>query len=146
MGISEEEYFKNRVDNQISWYSAKSSTQKTYFMMAKITEIILALCVPFLSGYITDGSKENVTIKITIGILGVIVAAIAGIITLTKLQENWIQYRTVCEILKHEKFLYLTKAGIYDNNPKAFQNFAERFEAHIAKENSDWAAYVFDEK
>jgi hypothetical protein len=43
----------------------------------------------------------------------VAVAAIAGLITLIKFQENWTEYRTVSETLKFEKFLFLSKAGPY---------------------------------
>ena len=63
---------------------------KKWFLRLKIFEIILALCIPFLSAYITDDTQG---LKVSVGIIGIIVAALTGIITLVKLQENWIEYR-----------------------------------------------------
>lgn len=131
----EKEYLADRVQDQINWYDAKSAWHKKAFMRLKVAEIILALLVPFLTGYITSVTDA---LKITVGIIGVLVAAIAGITTLYKLQENWIAYRAVAESLKYEKYLYLTKAGPY-KDPNAFPAFVERIEGLIAKENAKWA-------
>jgi hypothetical protein len=85
---TEEEYLNTRVLDQIKWYDKKSSSNKRWFLVLKISEIILALFIPFFSGYITDASSP---LKIIVGILGVVVAAMAGLITLIKFQENWIE-------------------------------------------------------
>ena len=70
------------------------------------------------------------------------VAAIAGLITLIKSQENWIQYRSVAESLKFEKFLFLSKAGPYKNAADAYPLFAERFESLISSSTKKWINYV----
>src|SRR3982750_3636243 len=108
--MNEQEYFDARVKNQIDWYNRKSTYNKKWFMRMKVAETVLALLIPFLTGYITT---ENVGLKVVLGVIGVIVATTANLITLFKLQENWIEYRTVAESLEHEKFLYVTKAGLY---------------------------------
>jgi hypothetical protein len=107
-------------------------------MRLKITETILALLIPLLTGYITT---TMVGLKIVVGLIGIIVAATANIITLYKFQENWIEYRTVAESLKHEKFLYITHAGAYKDS-SSFPIFVERFESFISKENMQWASYI----
>src|SRR5215210_634989 len=140
--MTEQEYFDNRVEEQIKWYDNKSSSNKKWFMRLKIIETILALLIPLLTGYITT---EKVQLKVIVGLIGVMVAAITNIITLLKFQENWIKYRTTGENLKHEKFLYITKAGPYKSE-NSFPDFVEKFEGHISKENINWSNYISSQK
>jgi uncharacterized protein YdeI (BOF family) len=42
---------------------------------------------------------------------------------------NWITYRSTCEALKHEKYLYLAKAGPYAAVIDAHVFLAERIES-----------------
>jgi len=136
---NEEEYLQTRVFDQITWYDKKSTTNKKWFLRMKITEVIMALFIPFLTGYITDKTLE---LKIIVGMLGIIVAAVAGLITLIKFQENWIEYRTVAESLKLEKFLFLSKAGPYKGSHDAYPLFVERFESLISASTKKWVDYV----
>ena len=136
---TEDEYLQTRVPDQIKWYDAKSASNKKWFLRLKVAEVIMALFIPFLSGYITDKAIE---IKIIVGVLGIIVAAVAGLITLIKFQENWIEYRTVAESLKLEKFLFLSKAGPYKNLADPYPLFVERFESLISTSTKKWVDYV----
>jgi len=137
--LSEEEYLKTRVIDQISWYDKKSSANKSWFLFLKITEIVLALLIPFLAAYIAGNTDP---LKIVVGVLGMVVSAIAGVITLIKFQENWIEYRSVSESLKLEKFLFLSKAGPYQNVPEPFPFFVERFESLISTSTKKWVNYI----
>lgn len=138
--MSEQEYLDQRVNDQISWYESKSGSSKRRFRQLKMLETVLALMIPFLAGFITDGPGA-VPIKFTVGLIGVLVAVTTNAITLFKLQENWIQYRTIAEALKQEKFLYVTQAGPYKSGG-GFPDFVERCEQLIAKENTQWASYI----
>ena len=133
--MTEEEYFEQRLNDQLAWYEKKSGINKRLFMRFRATEIILALLIPFLTGFM---NTEYLVSKLIIGSLGVVVAAIASIMTLYKFQENWIEYRSTSESLKYEKFLYLTRSGDYKENA-TLQNFVERIESILSKENSRWA-------
>ena len=112
------------------------------FMRLRATEIGLALTIPFLAGYVP---MFNEPITLVIGLSSILVAGIASILTLYKFQENWIEYRTLSEALKYEKFLYLTKAGIYKNSG-TFPDFVERIEGILSKENAKWSAQNTSEK
>ena len=59
-------------------------------------------------------------------------------------QENWIEYRTTCESLRHHKFRFLTKSEPYDGED-AFQNLVNNIEALISKENTNWVEYIRSE-
>jgi hypothetical protein len=136
---TEKEYLETRVHDQIEWHNKKSAKNKKWFLSLKIIEIIVALFIPFLTGYITE---DTAILKIVVGLLGIGIAAIAGIITLIKFQETWIEYRNVVESLKHEKFLYLAKTGIYEDQEDPFPEFVERFEGLIASSTKKWVSYA----
>jgi len=136
--MDEDKYIKERLDDQIDWYSNKSKRSQNWFKTLRVVEIIAAATIPFLAGYVTDSAPE---LKIVIGLLGVVIAFVAGIISLNKFQEIWIEYRTTSETLKHHKYLFLTKSAPYDKDD-SFQTLVQTVEALISKENSNWNNYI----
>lgn len=136
--MNPEEYMKDRVDNQIDWYDKKSAFNQKWLKRLQVIAILSASTIPFLAGY---SSGEDETIRVCIGILGLIVAAITAVLSLYKFQEHWLEYRTTCESLRHEKYLYLTQTVPY-NAEDAFSSFVQRIESLISKENTDWLQYM----
>ena len=132
--MGEDEYLENRLDHQIKWYSTKSSDNQKYYKNLRTIEIVCAAIIPFMAGL---GSIISCN-EYIMGFLGVVIAVCAGVTALNKYQENWITYRTTCETLKHEKYLYLTKSIPYDDE-SAFHNLVERVESLISKENTQWS-------
>ncbi len=133
--MKQEEYIKERIDDQIEWYSKKSSRAQLWFKSMRIFEISAASTIPFLAGYASE------TNQIIIGLLGVCIAIVAGIISINKFQETWIQYRTTSESLKHHKYLYQTESKPYDGE-NSFKMLVATTEALISKENSNWNIYI----
>lgn len=105
--MNEQEYLKNRVDNQYNYYNSKSTFYKKWFLRLRFTGMLLSLIIPFAVAYITESTPA---LKIFVGAIGIIVAAISSLIVLAKFQENWIEYRSAAESLEHEKFLFLTQS------------------------------------
>jgi len=136
--MNQDEYIEHRLDDQIDWYNGKSQWNQKMFKRLRVLEVAAAALIPFLSGYMAGNSSY---INITVGVLGLIIAVIAGVVTLYKFQENWVEYRTTCEMLKHEKHLFLTKVIPYDCK-EPFSLFVQRVESLISKENSGWAQYI----
>jgi hypothetical protein len=136
--MNEEEYLEQRLEKEIQWYSKKSRHNKRWFNILRLIEMVSAALIPFLSG-----SVEKVSyFPWIIGFLGVLIAVSAATGSLFKFQENWIQYRTTSEQLKHEKYLYLTETESYHNNDEKFMTLVERVESLISKENSLWAKHT----
>ena len=131
--MDQDDYIKERLEDQITWYSSKSSENQKRYKVLRISEIVAAAIIPFIAGM---GDKIGFGNWI-VGILGVIVAVTAGFIALHKNHELWIQYRTTCEQLKHEKYLFLTACEPY-NGEDAFKNLVARVEGLISRENSAW--------
>lgn len=130
----EDEYVKNRLDNQIKWYSEKSQFSQKWYKRMRLLEIISASLITFLAGL---GSTLPFY-SVIIGSLGVVVAVSAGFSSLYKFHENWIEYRATAETLKHEKYLYQTNCEPY-NDGEAFCRLVQRVEGLISKEHSKWS-------
>ena len=112
------EYIENRVDGQIKWYSEKSQRAQKNYKNFQTAEIVMASLIPLLSGYVT----KCTIIPFVIGLLGVAIAIIESITKLNKYHENWIQYRTTCELLKYHKHLYLTHTHPYNDSEETVEN------------------------
>ena len=137
-----EQFLKKRVDDQINWYDRKSQFNQQWYKNLRIAEIVAAAAIPFLAGYF---SAEIPVIQFIVGFLGFIIAVIAGVVGLYQFQERWVEYRTTCESLRHEKYLYLTKSEPYNlKNP--FPLFVQRVESLISVENSRWAQLIKTQK
>ena len=140
--MNEKEYLEQRVDDQINWYDKKSATNKKFHNYLKFSEIILALSIPLLAGFVT---YETDYIKYLIGVLGFLVAGIAGVMNQFQFKDKWTEYRTVSESLKQEKYLFQTKTAYY-NSENSFDNFVERVENLISKENTNWVQNINNNK
>ena len=112
------EYISTRLDPQIEWYDKKSVHAQKRYKQFQVVEIILAAFIPLLSGY----TSLCDLIPIIIGILGAIIVIIESVTKLYKYHENWIQYRSTCEMLLYQKHLYLTRSFPYNPNDETVDN------------------------
>jgi len=136
--MTEDEYIKDRLENQIDWYDKKSQWNQKWYKKLRMIELIAASSIPFFVAFISD-SKPAFTV--IVGFLGVVVAVISGIIALYKFQEIWTEYRVTCETLRHEKVLFQTKCKPYDIG-KPFPLLVNRVEAIFRGERSKWEEHI----
>lgn len=130
-----EKYLKERVDDQIKWYDKKSTKAQHIYKVYQTIEIILAAAIPLLSGYAT----KDIIIAITVGILGATITVIESITKLNKYHENWIQYRSTCELLKYQKNLFITHSAPYNTEAETIENlFVRAIEQITSSENNQW--------
>ena len=102
--MDEKQYLSERLEKQIDWYNKKSQYNQKWFKSLRLTEIVCAALIPFLSA---SGEKIPYGVLLTGG-LGIVIAVSAAASALYKFHENWIQYRSSVDQLEHEKFLYMT--------------------------------------
>jgi hypothetical protein len=131
--MTTDEYLKERVEDQIRWLSDKSRWSYRWFKNLRAVEIVLGCAIALLVGY----ADVHAAVKVAAGVLGVAVAAIGGLLSLYRLQENWVEYRVTAESLKREKFLFLTQAPPY-NGEDRFQVLVARVETILGAENAKW--------
>jgi hypothetical protein len=122
-----------RLENQISWYGRKSAYNQRQFKAVKVSQIVVAALVPVLAA--AAGPP-----RWSLGALGAIVVILEGVQQLFQYQQNWITYRSTCEALKHEKFLYLADAGPYAHTRKKDALLAERVEGLVSQEHARWTS------
>lgn len=135
--MNEQEYIEQRLQNQIDWYSRRASANQNAYRWLRALEIVLASSIPFFTSLV----KEYDGMGILVSVISVVIAVLAGLLALYKFQENWIEYRTTGESLKHEKFMFLTRSGPYAIE-QPFPALVERVEATISKESSSWSGYM----
>ncbi|NKZ31126.1 DUF4231 domain-containing protein [Ureibacillus thermosphaericus] len=132
--MDESKYIKERLDEQINWYDTKSIKNQKIYKLLKTFQIISAALIPFLASLVAD-FKYFIYV---VSFLGVLVSILEGILSLGKYHENWIEYRSICETLKREKYMFLGKAGVYSEN-SSLEVLVERIETIISNENINWA-------
>ena len=124
-----------RLEDQIAWYDRKSQQNQHAFKRIKVTENH--------RGGSDSRSSQPPDIPrlalVTAG-LGVLITILEGLLHLNQYQQNWITYRSTCEQLNHEKYVFIALAGPYVNvaDPRAL--LAERLESLVSQEHSKWAS------
>lgn len=124
----------DRLEDQINWYDRQSLANQQTFKRIKTVEILAAAVIPFLAAL-----KLPHVVMVTGG-LGVLITVLEGMIHLNQYQQNWINYRSTCESLKHEKYTYLGKASPYASVPDPHALLAERIESLVSQEQIKWAS------
>jgi hypothetical protein len=135
--VTEQQYVEERLRDQIDWYERKSRSNRLWFLFLRALEIVLAAAIPLLTSVI----KEKPDVGVLLGTISVAIAVIAGVLALFRFQELWIEYRATAETLKREKFMFLTRSGLYAG-PGGFAALVERVETLLAAEATKWAGYM----
>jgi hypothetical protein len=120
-----------RLEDQIAWYDKKSSYNQRRFKILKISQIIAGALIPFAASV---GAPAAVA-----GGLGVLIVIFEGLQSLTQHQQSWISYRSTWQKLTQEKYLWLAKAGPYESAPNPDAVMAERIEALMSSEITNWS-------
>jgi hypothetical protein len=132
-----DDYIKNRYGDQINYYEAKSAENQRLYRYMQWALIILAALTPALieldlNKLIAEGFGHLATLT------SVTVAILTAALKTFKYQENWINYRTTCEALKKEKYLFEAGLGDYQSSDDKQAQFIDRIEALISRENTLW--------
>ena len=131
-----ETYMDERVDDQIKWYDKKSMQMQKKYKFLKGVTIFLSAIIPIIS--LTNIEYFNT--NIVASILAAIIAISEGMISLSNYGDNWTRYRSICETLKSEKYMFLNQSGVYSEEEDNFSFFVERIETIISQENINWAS------
>lgn len=77
--------------------------------------------------------------KVAVGLLGIMISILAGLQSLNKYHELWVQYRGQAEALLREKLLYVTRADKYElGGDAAFRLFVQEVESILSTELMQW--------
>lgn len=120
----------DRLEDQLAWYDANAAIAKRWFKRLKAFQIAAAAAIP-----VSVALNASPWVA---AVLGGLVAVAEGIQGLNQYQQNWFNYRSTSEALKHEKYLYLAKAGPYVDETSAHRVLAEKIEGLVSQEHAKW--------
>jgi hypothetical protein len=120
-----------RLQEQIDWFDRKSGSAQRRFKQLKVATLTLAAGLPVV---VAASAPTWVA-----ALMGALIAVIEGAQQLFNFQENWINYRSACESLIREQYLYLARSGRYADVADADVVLAEAVERIVSHENSHWA-------
>jgi uncharacterized membrane protein len=141
--MTQEEYIKDRVEDQIKWYGSKSSTCQKKYKIWQVIKVIAALLITTLSLW---AEKDIFGIKMTyiVAILGAFIIFIESFVKIYDYKKLWVQYRMASENLNREKLFFETKSEPY-NTTEPFKIFVQNCEAIMQGENKGWEEVLAEE-
>jgi hypothetical protein len=130
--VPSQEYINERVNDAIAWYDKSADKQKKLYLRMRATTVIGGALVPVL----VNVNLDYVDILTTI--ISLIVVLLVSLESVYHFREQWTNYRSTEQGLRHEYFLFTSKGGIYatKNKAAAYQYFVERVEDLISSENA----------
>ena len=126
-----------RLDEQIDWYDRGSRRSKRWYLRLKVVQIVTAASIPVLA----TAWPEKAWIG---GVLGALIVVLEGLQQLFQHHSNWTQYRSTCEALRHEKFLWMARAGSFGRTERPDALLAERVEGLVSQEHAAWSSTQHD--
>lgn len=121
-----------RLQDQIAWYGKKSQVNQKRFKLFKVCQIVTAAAIPVAAGVSAPAWL--------VGGAGAFIVVLESLQQLGQYQQNWTSYRSTCEQLKHEQFLFLSQAGPYAGVSDPEATLAEHVESLVSQEHAAWAA------
>ena len=143
--MDEKEYIEQRLEDQIAYYDRASMRSQCKYKYLKITEIMCAACVPVgigLAELVGQTPFWPAFFRGLAALLGASVAIVSGVMAVCKFQENWLAYRTTCEMLRHEKYFYETGCGHYKGVTDKLCLLVSNVEDLISQENTNWRKHM----
>ena len=132
-----DDYLKNRFWDQINYYEVKAERNQRIYRRLQWALIIFAALTPALIEFnlkslLGEGFGHIATLT------SVIVVILTAALKTFKYQEYWINFRTTCEALKKEKYLYDAELSDYQQSDDRQAQFIDRIEALLSRENTLW--------
>jgi hypothetical protein len=121
-----------RLQEQIGYYDRKSGQCQSRFKLLKVCQIVTAAGIPVAAGVAAP--------VWLVGGAGAFIVVLEGLQQLEQYQQNWTSYRSTCEQLKHEQYLYLAAAGPYKGASDPEATLAERVESLVSQEHAAWVS------
>jgi hypothetical protein len=119
-----------RLDDQIALYERKSEISQRRLKWLKGIQLAAA-------GAIAVAAKVEAPRAVD-PTLAALIIVIEGVEHSGRYEQKWSSYRWTCEAMKHEKWLFLARAGPYTHNSDARGLLAQRIEGLISTERARW--------
>jgi hypothetical protein len=142
-GLDEEQrnYLRDRWLQRILWWNDRSREAKCRYFLSRCVIVIGGVLVPYLTSA-HFSAQADPWLRHAGSILSLIVAACAGLEALYGWGGIWLEKRRAAELLTIEGWLFLQRAGAYQNKVSAdsFPEFVTEIESKIAAEVGEYVA------
>ena len=142
--IIDDATFKQYVDTHyqgyIKQYDRAASRARLTYVVIQWGLIVFSALTPILivaGGEVERWSAAAISVAVAVG---------TSALNTFKYQDNWINYRTICESLRREIYLFEARVPPYRDPGDHRALFAERVEAIIFQENILWRTTVSPQK
>jgi hypothetical protein len=134
-----------RLEDKIEWYERRAAESQRAYRRLKVVEVVLSALIPFLAGFQDNlaavlAPALHLLPAVLIALLGVAVVVLEALQHLNQYHQLSLAYRSTCEALQHEKFLFLADAGPYGAIEDKRAHLAERVEELISNEHTKWVS------
>ena len=142
--LNVETYLSERVDGQLKYYEGAANKAKKTHVMIQTTIIILGILVPVVVNVPTEWGEVNVEpyIRVLITTISLALALLTGVANFRKFGDLWLTYRMTEELLKTEKFLFLTGSGKYHSASSPFAQFVQSIEEIVSSEHIKFRSII----
>lgn len=139
--MSDEQYINERLVAQMNWYDRKSSDNKRKYKRIKRTESVIAALIPVVITFgafkIVQENDLGVYLQVIAALAGVALVIMNSFLELDEHHKLWKEYRVTCEMMRHERYMYMTRSEPYDE-ADAFPLLVEKIEAILNSETQRW--------
>lgn len=129
-----QDYLTSRYLKEIAFYEKYAAKNKLIYSIIQWIVIVLSAAIPVLIVTLEDNYK------LVTASLGILLAIGTAGLKAFKYQETWVNYRTIAETLKKEKYFYDAGLEGYGEAFNSMALFVERVEALISREHSLWVS------
>lgn len=133
-----EKYIAERLEQYQGWYDSKAVTAKSKYLGMRAFSVVGGGLVPVLVNIPQQTLWGIPIVQVVVTVISLLVVIVVSLESVYHYREQWKNYRSTEQLLGHEKFLFRTRVGRYQNldDAEAFKQFVERVEEAIYAENS----------
>lgn len=133
--LSPSQYMSERLEPQIRYYERGANAAKRKHFAIQTTVVGLGVFLPVVVNLSAQIEARQVQLAALATAVSLVLAFLNGIANLRKHGDLWLQFRITEELLKREKFLYLTRSEPYEESDRDVR-FVASVEALISSEHN----------
>jgi Protein of unknown function (DUF4231) len=138
-GVQARDPVLRNLDGQIRWYDANAQRSRLWHFRLRGAQIVFAAIIP-----ITQIVPPAVGWRITVGVLGGLIAVCQGFDSMHHYGDHYVAWRSTCQQLLRERQLFTAGAGDYASlghgSREALSRLAARTDAIEGHELQRWTA------
>src|SRR5262245_59291081 len=105
-------YLEQRFENQCAYYDARAALNRSRYHQFQSVTIVCCALAPLVAAF-PESAPASPLPKLLMAALATIAGVCTALEKLMKCQENWVNYRSMRELLRRERSLFDAGADAY---------------------------------